>query len=358
MRLDRISTVLAAAGVLAVGFWGCGDDSGGSGGSAATSSATTTTTNSTAVSSTSSGTAAAFLGLECADDTACGENGRCIRSTEDDSRLGGGPANGYCTKDCNTDADCPGAGSLCLKDANGAGECFLGCELGEPPFEFIDTALDENKCHGREDLRCQPVEDLSVCVPTCGKDSQCDGRSCDPRLSVCVDTPNTGLPDGSACDTQNDACEGRCIGFTSGESMCSNLCVLGGDLFETNDCGGIEEGLCVFRPTGNGAGDFGFCTPSCTQHDQCQNPSFWCFSTNFSDNGYCFGATPCPNGQSDCMSDTCTDTAYGPFCIDTAFPLGNAGTGGAGGMGGGGGAGGAGGAAGGMGGAGGAGGGP
>jgi hypothetical protein len=51
--------------------------------------------------------------------------------------------------------------------------------------------------------------------------------------------------------------------------------------------------------------------------------------TNGITNGWCLGGTPCPNGSSDCTANappgsTCTQTAYGPWCISTVFPLGSA----------------------------------
>jgi hypothetical protein len=280
--------------------------------------------------------------------------GRCMKDVDDDPALGGGPANGYCTADCQDDADCPGSG-LCVEGTN---TCFLACNTG-PELEFIDDPLDQDKCRGREDLRCRPVNNSdNACLPTCGKDSQCPGsRVCDPRLAVCVDTPTMGFETGAQCDPNAPVgeCAGICVSFTGGNiTTCSNYCVLGGEL-DAQDCGGIENGLCAFRPTGFGPGDQGFCAPSCLAHDDCQNPSFWCLGNNFAPNGYCFIRPACPNGQGDCTNatDVCTDTIYGPFCLDPQYPLGSAGTGGAGGAGGGGGSGGAGGGAGGAGGVGG-----
>ena len=349
---SRSALVLTAFVAAAVG---CGDSDAttGAGGNGGGTAATTTGVSV----STTTGGGETSVGLACTNDSACGADGKCIKASDDDVRFGGGPAGGYCTVSCTANDDCPGTDSLCVLDEDGAGECLLGCTFGDPVLEFVDTALDEMKCHGREDLRCQTYGDseLTVCRPTCGTDAQCGSLKCDPRLAVCVTTPTTGLADGTKCDPDAADCEGICVSFTDGQSMCSNWCVLGGEL-DGNDCGGLEGGLCTFRPTANGAGDYGFCTPGCSKQDDCQNPDFWCFSNTFSTVGYCFGAADCPNGQSDCTSgNTCTDTEYGPLCLDPAIPFDGNGTGGGGGMGGSGGMGGAGGTggAGGMGGAGG-----
>jgi hypothetical protein len=187
---------------------------------------------------------------------------------------------------------------------------------------FIDDPLDPDKCFGREDVACQPALGVELCIPTCGSDSQCPaGRLCDPGLKVCVTTANMGLPTGDDCDPMMSACAGQCISFAGGLTACSTRCVLGGELV-ADDCGGLDQGLCAFLPSGNGAGDVGFCAEACTAHSDCQNPGFWCYDFGGGNNGYCFGADPCPNGQIDCGGGlTCTNTPYGPFCIDPTFPL-------------------------------------
>lgn len=356
MRAPRAIALLFSLGALSA-WMGCGGDdetsgtvptsSSTSGAGGATSATSTSVTTGTTVASTTSGGGESKLGLECQDDSDCGEAGRCILPTDNDEVLGGGPAGGYCTKDCESDSDCDGGSCLTFGSTS---ECFLDCVIG-PSLSFLDDELDANKCHGREDVRCTPVTG-EVCVPTCGSDQQCpNGRVCDPRFRVCVDSASasTGKENGDACDpnASTPECAGTCVNFSSGETMCSNACVLGGEI-DAYDCGGLTGGLCVFRPTDNGAGDYGFCSPACLQHDECQNPDWWCFgiegvSGGLVDNGFCFGATPCPNGD-ECdpaAGDVCTDTKYGAFCLDPAFPLGTAapdptGSGGGGGAGGGG----------------------
>jgi hypothetical protein len=217
-------------------------------------------------------------------------------------------------------------------------------------------ALYGDKCLGRGDLRCAKGADgRSACVPTCGSDAQCAGLRCDPRAAVCMPTPTPGLPTGATCDGTQvpTACAGLCLGFQTPVSMCSEPCVLGAASPDSLACGGADHGLCAWHPPANGVGDYGFCTPACVAQSDCQTPSFWCFGvphlTEVVHNGYCFAATPCPHGQSDCepaadagpadagASDgsaagdaggadagygyTCTQTTAGPFCLDPAFPL-------------------------------------
>ena len=359
MRERGLQIALMCLGVAVAAYAGCGGDStvgttsttGGettSTGSHTTTSTTTTggmtTTSSgmttTSGGSTTSGGGADNLGIECAADGDCGAGLICLKADGNTPAFQGGPAQGYCSKACATDADCPGNASLCAGATGGQmGVCLLTCDLG-PDLKFLDDPLDPMKCHGRYDLRCANVtKTATACVPTCGKDTECPaGRVCDPRFAVCVDTASTGLKAGSKCDpmAQTPECAGICVNFTGGTTSCSSPCALGGEITDpttVNDCGGLEKGLCVYSPAGNGPGDFGFCAPGCSLQSDCQNANFWCFGVvgltgSAVDNGYCFGATACPNGQMDCKSTNakvlCKDTKYGPFCVDTTFPLGGA----------------------------------
>jgi len=387
---------LGGAAALVAGFWGCGSDSdtngsSGSSGAGGASAAQASSGIASVVSASSSATGGgdSLIGVFCSNDKECGAGLRCITADTDSPLLGGGVANGYCTKDCLKDKDC-GKGSTCLRpNDNDPGECFLGCEIG-PELKFLDDELDPDKCHGRDDLRCTDLNAGTVCLPSCGKDEQCGDRKCDPRSGTCVDQIAMGKPLGALCnpDAEQPECQGFCQKFTGMDGgVCSSPCTLGdSDFFNTADCGGLDKGLCMFRPTGYGAGDFGRCTAACTEHDDCGNPTWWCFGNEFAMNGFCYTSEDC-KATVDCTNAMlgpdvgCYETKYGGKCLEAAdpncltkhagdtskcpprIPLGTAapeGSGGAGGSGGGGGAGGAGGAGGGggAGGAGGAGGGP
>ena len=357
MRERGLQIALMCLGVAVVAYAGCSSDA--STGTTSTSGDTTTTgsntttttggmtttttggmTTTTGTGSASTGMISDNLGIECTADGDCGPGLTCLTAASTTPAFLGGPAGGYCSKACATDADCPGNASLCAGAAGGQmGVCLATCDLG-PDLMFLDDPLDPTKCHGRYDQRCANVTaTATACIPTCGKDEECPaGRVCDPRNAVCVDTANTGLPSGSKCDPKamTPECAGICVSFTGGTTSCSSPCALGGEITDptsVNDCGGLEKGLCVYSPAGNGPGDFGFCAPSCSLQSDCQNSTFWCFGVggltgSAVDNGFCFGATACPNGQSDCKSMNakvlCTDTKYGPFCVDTTFPLGDA----------------------------------
>lgn len=343
--------------VLAVGA--CGDDSpaevGGSGGSPSQGGEggmpMGLTSTGTLVTSTGTQMNDEGIGAACDDDNDCGGMLICLTSDVDYQVFGdGGPGNGYCSALCEEDADCPNDGA-CFGEGDGK-RCIETCIIGEPEQEFLDSPLDPEKCHGREDVRCATVNNQDICIPTCVTDDQCGQRFCDPQQAICVDEPHTGIANGEPCP-DGDECEGICVTFTDDNTMCSNWCVKGGDeLTLTVECGGPTVGLCAFSPAANELGDYGFCTEACTTHADCQGPNFRCFPVggltgNGVDNGFCFGATECPGGQADCANDDiCTDTPDGPQCIDPLFPFGGEGGagGGGGGTGGDGGAGGAGGA--------------
>jgi len=308
-------------------------------------------------------------------DSDCGSPLSCIKATDTNPILGGGPANGYCSMTCMADGDCPGGNTSCYKAGatSGPGICVLQCTLG-PQLQHINDAYSTDmKCNERDDVACGPIDSegtLDGCLPVCGEDMQCpSGRKCDPRIGVCVDNPNTGDPTGAKCDPMatSPTCAGTCLSLLgadggAGPSLCSEECIMGGDnpYTSTPSCGGLTNGICLYSPGGNGAGDFGFCANACSKQDDCQLPDFWCLAIGGLTgakggvpNGFCFPANPCPNGASDCSMITgtaCTATAYGPQCLPSNFPLGSAtpdgGTGGTGGSGtGGSGAGGTGGAA-------------
>jgi hypothetical protein len=345
MRERGLQIALMCLGVAVAAYAGCSSDTTGgttstsAGGSTSTGTETTTTTTSTGTSTgtgatTTTGGGADNLGLQCLADSDCGSGLKCLAPDAKNPALGGGPANGYCSKDCATDDDCPGLNSLCM-GATGSqpGVCLLTCATG-PALSSLDEMLDPGKCLGREDVRCTNITNTTTaCRPNCGRDDQCPaGTVCDPRSTVCVDKANTGLALGAKCDPKatTPECAGVCASFTDANaSWCSSPCVLGGDfatdLTAVADCGGVDKGMCYYRPIDNGAGDLGFCVPACKAQDECQNPSFWCSDVGLPDNGYCTLGTPCPNGQADCKSpDMCTDTKHGPFCLDPKYPLGTA----------------------------------
>ena len=297
----------------------------------ATAGTTSVTTASVTTSSTTTGNPL-VLGLPCASDADCGQGGQCLTVQGNSAVLGGGPAGGYCSKDCETDSDCPGIDGWCLIGSSGGGECFLGCIHGEPELQTVSDPLDPGKCHGREDLRCQFVEGSGgeVCLPTCGSDAHCSGRFCDPRLEVCVDVPNEGKPLGEGCDPDGAGteCAGVCIPIATGDGvvvgLCSSPCAMGGDVYDAFECGGPGYGICLYSPAGSGVGDLGYCTEVCGEQDHCAAPDFFCFNVGLPEYGVCIISNPCLS-DADCEfpGSACVDTPLGQYCMSPEYPLGN-----------------------------------
>ena len=350
-----LMVVVATGSMFAVTFAGCSDDNptgtGGAGGTGGTTSVGPGPAPASGPASSSVGTGAGAgpttnLGTTCLQDDDCDTDMRCMTPSSDSPVLGGGAVGGYCTKDCASNTDCGPGGRCIVPSGTSTGECFQTCLIG-PDLMGIDQDLDPMKCHGREDARCSVVNGgEDICIPNCGVDSQCAGRFCDARSGACVDTESMGKGTGELCDDQapdEDGCAGFCQTFTGDTpSICTQPCVLGGILDGVDCGGGLDSGLCVYRPSGYGPGDFGRCSLACNAHDDCANPAWWCSAVSYATNGFCFTTDDCPQGDPQCaQGEKCTDTIYGPKCLqvdmddELIFPLGSAapGTGGAGGAG-------------------------
>jgi hypothetical protein len=286
-----------------------------------------------------------WLGTQCAADTDCPTSPNCTgkpicaTSAGKDPVFQGGPSNGYCTMACQSSGDCPGVANICLKPANATeGRCVLGCTLGNPDLMYLNDPLDAFKCQGREDVACSRLKAGDVCMPTCGNDTECPmGRYCNLEAGICVDGPKpTGTKLGMSCDPMamtNPCANGFCIGSGAGKpGFCTGVCPLGGDI-NYGDCGGVENGLCLYFPVISGcpagkscvgAGDQGFCGGGCKAHDECGAPELWCRTIlKGGPVGYCVGEDPCPADGGACPTGTvCTQTTKGDFCLDPAWPLG------------------------------------
>jgi len=233
----------------------------------------------------------AFVGRACTTDAQCGAGLTCFTSNGNDF-LGGGAPNGYCTINCNEDAECSAIdrASQCVATVEGSpGLCLRTCRSLTQTATTTDTraaALQENKCLGRIDLVCQSEAFLGLadytstrqpgwCYPQCGSDEDCPGRSCDLARGVCVDTPTTGLEIGARCES-NAECAGRlCVSLGGGETFCSAPCVYGQPIGCGFGLNATRRGAGCILPQvqgflgSEGAGDVGLCGELCGDNAEC-----------------------------------------------------------------------------------------
>src|SRR5262249_27860710 len=112
MKSEGYFVLLVSAALGAVAFAGCSSkdiadaSSAGGGGHSSGTHASNSTGEPSVTASTGSGTEP-NLGMACVEDADCQGDLKCARSDKDNPFFGGGPAGGYCTKDCTADADCP-----------------------------------------------------------------------------------------------------------------------------------------------------------------------------------------------------------------------------------------------------------
>jgi hypothetical protein len=357
--VSSIRIVACAALILSLPVAACGDDEGGSGGGGAVTSQGGAGASDAGMggvagmggeaSGGSGGDSDLVVGRACVSASDCGidPSARCLGPDDDvpvfgalrGSTTAGGPAGGYCSKDCVMHTDCP-LDSVCMEINDTSGVCVLSCEYESPPFGGLNDPIPSSKCRGRTDSSCYLRALGDLCIPHCGSDADCGTRSCDLRTGLCVDTPHAGEAVGiGGCELDDpltmadeNLCAGPCVDLGGGNSVCSQHCGLGGDVGD-HDCGGIDQGLCSFRPGSAGLGDGGFCTIACQAHDDCAfSENLFCDHIGAIDDGHCFPATACPNGNECDADELCTDTQVGMVCLQedpvTAgmlrFPLGAA----------------------------------
>jgi hypothetical protein len=192
------------------------------------------------------------VGDSCINDNDCeGAGADCIGDAE-------GWDGGYCTQDCNPNAqDCP-EGDVC----SGAGLCFRSCE-------------NTDDC--RDDYVCGGGNFPQACIPTCTNNLFCgNGNYCDV--------------DGSCDNSRGNAVDWtRCT-----DDECGGLCLTEADLTDAP------------------AGFTDVCTHICTDDDPCAN-GFKCVS---------FGAEDDPDAIHLCLKNctqdsNCTLAAGDTVCVDS-----------------------------------------
>ncbi len=261
------------------------------------------------------------LGVACDDNEDCGDSRlRCIPPGQDIVAGRGAPAGGFCTLECDGDAECRAVedGAWCvtlLETPLVSGRslraslrhCVQGCAAGAAPT---------SKCQGRADLACRPFEAVPSqacgadeepsdvpdrpapsaacsegtfclhaacralgCGPRCNTDDHCaPSRACNPKTGLCDAGPRLRVPVGAACEGTGPTCaDGVCL-VIAGEGggpigrMCTQTCSLGATCAD-----GL--GACVLpRFQSFEAGDIGYCAQACDCETPCVNARQRCFT--------------------------------------------------------------------------------
>ncbi len=206
------------------------------------------------------------VGTECTGDADCRGGLICLASN-DATTSSGGPAHGYCTKECDAEpgAACDDLDARCWTLLMGpAKHCLLSCIPGLPGV-----------CHGREDLACMLISgDTGLCVPVCASDDDCDPEFCHPGTGFCVSNPAVSDPIGTPCTavmSPYSTCK-ACLGLGGGPpepGVCSKVCVA----TRSDACG--DGARCIALGTGVAPkpGTLGWCYQSCATDGECLSGS-------------------------------------------------------------------------------------
>ena len=259
----------------------------------------------------------------CETDAQCAKGLTCTTAADvggpfSNGAQPGGPQNGYCSRSCNTDAECQAAdpGAICLGPGSGSNHCFTSCDVRAPSFPA--------QCNGRDDLTCiplslSPATPRAYCAPACQDDAACAPRFCNLATGLCQDEPHAGKPIGAGC-TANGECDSAVCSTLPGQPapVCTGLCT-----FESPaGCGfGAEaagrDAACVVTALGGGAGP-GLCSELCDVDTDCeQNAAGWTctpwsldvllsYAVLFERSGFCELAASAGGGGAD-ESGTCSE---------------------------------------------------
>jgi len=208
----------------------------------------------------------------CASDADCAEGLTCTTSADiggpfSNGARPGGPQNGYCSRSCNTDAECQAAdpGAICLGPGNGLNHCFASCDATVASFPA--------QCNGRDDLTCIPLSldsPRAYCAPACQDDAGCAPRFCNLSTGLCQDEQRTGKPIGAGCSSGDECAAGVCFALRGQPSVCTGLCT-----FESPaGCGFAadateRDAACVDTAFDDGTGP-GLCTELCNSDSDCE----------------------------------------------------------------------------------------
>ncbi len=228
---------------------------------------------------------AIVVGAACRSDADCGTGLGCITAAGREL-AGSGPAGGYCSAACRSDAACQSLdpASQCIGLA-GQNVCARTCESRAPKAGV-------SKCLGRTDLMCVSVAarrqeppgagpQPGLCVPACQSDAQCGpGLFCNLASGLCDSVRPSGDPLGSPCTGPDSCAGGVCLPLNGFESVCSAFCRFGGPGCGFDASAAQPGAVCAFTQVPDEAvGDRGLCLALCQTALDCHETGAICIPT-------------------------------------------------------------------------------
>lgn len=162
---------------------------------------------------------------------------------------------GYCTKTCTTNGDCPaggacgrnpaGGGNICLKSCSAAGQAPGTCRAGYVCEKFqsstdgspvcFPACASANSCVGGP-VTC---DGRGFCCGSngaaCCNNATCaGGATCDAAAKYCKALPATNRPAGESCTTAGQCAGNICVPELVSAPSCVQACWAGG--YCTQDC--------------------------------------------------------------------------------------------------------------------------
>lgn len=244
--------------------------------------------------------------------SACTANSQC---TTGECRILGFP-NGYCTKSCSANSDCP-SGSRCGADPNDSSGTSKVC------LEACAPAGSAASC--RTDYVCDQhnVSGGGGCVPECNSAITCGAATtCDAR-GFCCGANGYACCDGTSCDTGlSCGTNGYCKPASAPDAGTSTNQPIGAACASNSNC---ASGICVHEdPGGSSSCSTGPCFPGGYCIDDCTSsacPSGSSCSPYLAANPVCLKNCSQPGTSNGCRSGYVCDKNWIPnvtqaICVD------------------------------------------
>lgn len=230
---------------------------------------------------------------ECTSDADCGSSAHCAAGIDDRA----------CLADCEDDSDCRSAGYLCYDvDGDGQKECAPAATGSQPTGE---ECVHTFECTGGVDGICIDDGDFfgGYCSAFCTSDADCASGHCTELrdFSVCTASCRTDADcraPGYACFDLDEDGRKECWPAATGTGDVGSACQF---IWE---CAGGEDGACITEEDGFRDG---YCVQRCGTGASCPSGSHCALVDPSSGEGICLA---------DCTPGSCRHDGRGYLCED------------------------------------------